>query len=134
MSGFVETSIHRSSKFEILRPVNENQVYATFLSTRIGNDRNNGEFEQDWYFNSTRVLIHRLLRNPNTRGSRRIVVRIPLVKRINAHEGPGNRERSGMEEGTTRCRRCSRQTCAYSTCPGSHRSRCCVLEFFFFHL
>ena len=54
--------------------INEREVYSTFLSTRVGSNASQGEFEYDWYFNSTRVLIHRLLRNPATRGRRHVVV------------------------------------------------------------
>jgi len=61
-------------KFTVPQTINSKEVYATFLSTRIGNNSEAGEFEQDWYFNSTRVLIHRLLRTPETRGRRRVVV------------------------------------------------------------
>lgn len=55
-------------------PPIEKQVYATFLSTRVGSNTAEGEAEYDWYYNATRVLIHRLLRNPSTRGRRRVVV------------------------------------------------------------
>jgi alpha-N-acetylglucosamine transferase len=54
--------------------VNEKEVYATFLSTRVGGNASSGEMEYDWYFNSTRVLIHRLLRNESTRGHRNVIV------------------------------------------------------------
>jgi hypothetical protein len=66
-----------SNKFDVPPTENEKEVYATFLSTRIGTNSEEGEFEHDWYFNSTRVLIHRLLRNPDTRTHRRVVV-LPL--------------------------------------------------------
>jgi alpha-N-acetylglucosamine transferase len=67
-----------AAKFDPPWTINEKEVYATFLSTRIGSKATEGEFERDWYFNSTRVLIHRLLREPDTRGRRRVVVLIPL--------------------------------------------------------
>jgi hypothetical protein len=54
--------------------INEKEVYATFLSTRVGANVIEGESENDWYYNSTRLLIHRLLRNPSTRGRHRVVV------------------------------------------------------------
>ena len=57
-----------------LRPPIEKEVYATFLSTRVGSNAAEGEVEHDWYYNATRVLIHRLLRNPYTRGRRQVVV------------------------------------------------------------
>ena len=67
------------AKFEAPPTVNEREVYATFLSTRIGRNKDAGEFEQDWYYNSTRVLIHRLLRTPETRSRRRVVVQFVSV-------------------------------------------------------
>jgi hypothetical protein len=70
----VTQSASESNKFDVPSTENEKEVYATFLSTRIGNNSELGEFEHDWYFNSTRVLIHRLLRNPETRTHRRVVV------------------------------------------------------------
>lgn len=54
--------------------INEKEVYATFLSTRVGANVIEGESENDWYYHSTRVLIHRLLRNPSTRSRHRVVV------------------------------------------------------------
>jgi alpha-N-acetylglucosamine transferase len=57
-----------------LRPPIEKEVYVTFLSTRVGSNTAAGEAEHDWYYNATRVLIHRLLRNQSTRGRRRVVV------------------------------------------------------------
>ena len=59
---------------DVLPVINEREVYATFLSTRVGSNANEGEFAYDWYFNSTRVLIHRLLRNPSSRDRRPVVV------------------------------------------------------------
>ena len=68
------SSISVDSKFAVPPTINEKEVYATFLSTRIGTNTEAGEFEQDWYYNSTRVLVHRLLRSPETRSRRRVVV------------------------------------------------------------
>jgi len=74
-SSFRQCLVHHdSSKFAVLPTINEKEVYATFLSTRVGKNAPEGEFEHDWYYKSTRVLIHRLLRNPSTRGRRRVVV------------------------------------------------------------
>jgi hypothetical protein len=65
-------------KFAVPPTINEKEVYATFLSTRIGSNAAEGEFEEDWYYNATRVLIHRLLRNPVSRSRRRVVVQASL--------------------------------------------------------
>ena len=67
------------TKFPPPPTINEKEVYATFLSTRLGSNASAGEFEYDWYFNSTRVLVHRLLRNEETRGGRNVVVRSLLT-------------------------------------------------------
>jgi len=70
-----DITIQPPAEMTVARPNKyEREVYATFLSTRIGADSSKGEFEYDWYFNSTRVLIHRLLHNPSTRVARRVVV------------------------------------------------------------
>jgi alpha-N-acetylglucosamine transferase len=65
---------HNADKFSAPQTLNPKEVYATFLSTRIGTNHELGEFEDDYYFNSTRVLIHRLLRTPSTRSTRHVVV------------------------------------------------------------
>lgn len=65
-------------KFAVPPTINEKEVYATFLSTRIGLNAAEGEFEEDWYYNATRVLIHRLLRNKSTRSRRRVVAEASL--------------------------------------------------------
>jgi hypothetical protein len=75
VGGVSEVIVEKpESKFDVPPTDNEKEVYATFLSTRIGTNAEQGEFEHDWYFNSTRVLIHRLLRTPETRSRRRVVV------------------------------------------------------------
>lgn len=75
----VQTDSHVADKFSMPPSINPKEIYATFLSTRIGANREMGEFEEDHYFNSTRVLIHRLLRSPNTRSRRHILVSSPSI-------------------------------------------------------
>lgn len=75
--------------------INEKEVYATFLSTRVGSNMIEGESDHDWYYISTRVLIHRLLRNPATRGRRRVVVLSHWKKILTA--GARYRERCSVE-------------------------------------
>jgi hypothetical protein len=112
----------QADKFAAPPTINEKEVYATFLSTRIGSNADAGEFEQDWYYNSTRVLIHRLLRTPETRSRRNVVVSPLMAKVI---QGRSDGECRTMETRPTKSRRCDCQTCsdltsAEFTISGSH--------------
>ena len=96
--GFGSSGGHLSheSKFAAPPTINEKEVFATFLSTRIGTNSEAGEFEQDWYYNSTRVLIHRLLRTPETRSRRRVVVSL-CTSSLLSSIGPSHRKRRTVE-------------------------------------
>jgi hypothetical protein len=117
------SSLHDQTKFTLPPPINEKEVYATFLSTRVGSNSAEGEAEHDWYYNATRVLIHRLLRKQSTRGSRHVVVLSQTWENLTAGVGYGERPRVETRSscsGWSHCETRSNSPSSKHTLPGSH--------------